>query len=160
MEEDEAVDHGNRKPKLLRSPVQPTLEEIEEHESTGHAQHRTWCGHCMRARGLHEQHSLVDKEGKNEHGVPILSADYFYMGRSSTDAAEPESELPSLQVKDEYTGFTWSSTVPAKGPDAYAVNFTIQCIEETGYRRILFKSDNEPAIKSLKAMVKQSLKGG
>ena len=159
MEEDEAVDHGNRKPKLLRSPVQPTLEEIEEHESTGHVQHRTWCGHCMRARGLHEQHSLVDKEGKNEHGVPILSADYFYMGRSSTDAAEPESELPSLQVKDEYTGFTWSSTVPAKGPDAYAVNFTIQCIEETGYRRILFKSDNEPAIKSLKAMVKQSLKG-
>lgn len=144
---------------MLRSPVSPTLEEIEEHESTGHVQHRTWCGHCMRARGLHEKHSAVDKEGKNEHGVPILSVDYFWMGRNSRDDPEPEGELPSLQVKDEYTGFTWSSTVPAKGSDTYAVNFTIQCIEETGYRRIVFKSDNEPAIKSLKATVKQSLKG-
>ena len=29
----------------------PTKLEIEHHVASGHAQHRTWCDACMRARG-------------------------------------------------------------------------------------------------------------
>ena len=71
---------------------------------------------------------------------------------------EPEGELPSLQVKDEYTGYMWCSVVPAKGADNYAVNFVIQCLEESGYRRLVLKSDNENSIKFLKEAVKKGIK--
>ena len=153
-------EESGRKPKLLRSPVSPTKEEIEEHEATGHTIHRTWCGHCMRARGLHERHPSEPEQGKDERGLPIVSMDYFWMGRDSKNRpeVEPEGELPSLQVKDEYTGYMWCSVVPAKGADNYAVNFVIQCLEESGYRRLVLKSDNENSIKSLKEAVKKGIK--
>ena len=60
------------KPKALRSPSSPTAEEIEEHEMMGHAVHRTWCGHCMRSRGLTEQHQVAKHEDK---GIPTLGID-------------------------------------------------------------------------------------
>ena len=31
-------------PIRIRAPTDPTPEEVEEHESTGHVQYRTWCG--------------------------------------------------------------------------------------------------------------------
>lgn len=75
----------------------------------------------------------MSQEVKDDRGLPIISMDYFWMGRDSRnlDAREPEGELPSLQMKDERTGLTWSSVVPAKGAEAYAVNFAIRRIEET-----------------------------
>ena len=30
----------------------PTKLEVEHHVASGHAQHRTWCDACMRARGI------------------------------------------------------------------------------------------------------------
>ena len=30
----------------------PTKLEIERHVASGHAQHRTWCGTCMRSRRI------------------------------------------------------------------------------------------------------------
>ena len=99
----------------------------------------------MRARGLQERHPALSQEVKDERGIPIISMDYFWMGKDSknSDAKEPEGELPSLQMKDEHTGLTWCSVVPAKGADTYAANFAIRCIEETGYKRVILKSDNE-----------------
>ena len=49
---------------------------------------------------------------------------------------------------------TWATTIPTKGPDMFSVNFLLSCINETGYRRIILKSDNEPAILALKREVK------
>ena len=34
----------------------PTTLEVEHHVASGHAQHRTWCGACMRARGIAGRH--------------------------------------------------------------------------------------------------------
>ena len=138
-----------RKPKALRSPLTPTLEEIEEHEMTGHAIHRSWCGHCMRSRGLTEQHQKSTFEDK---GLPTLSIDYFYFGNQ-------DEGLPHLQVKDSHSGMCWASPVPAKGDDRFAVNFLLGILDEVGYNRLIFKSDNEPAIKSLKSAVKAATKG-
>ena len=82
------------------------------------------------------------------------------MGKDSKnrDAPDPEGELPSLQIKDERTGFVWASVVPAKGLDLYAVNFAIQSLEESGYRRIVLKSDNESSMKALKSAIKEGIK--
>ena len=144
-----------RAPKLLRSPNSPTEQEIEEHEAMGHSIHRSWCGHCIRARGLTEQHVSQPEEELKEKALPTISIDYYFFGATTR---EQESELPGLQVKDSHTGMLWASTVPAKGPDPFAVNFVQGCIEETGYTRIILKSDNEVAIRALKQKVKESAK--
>ena len=139
-----------RKVKALRSPVSPTAEEIEEHEMVGHAVHRSWCGHCLSSRGLSEQHK---KQVEEDKGIPTLSMDYLFFSEKGE-----EKGLPHLQVKDERSGMMWCSPVPAKGPDSFAVNFLVGCINEAGYHRMILKSDNEPSIKSLKEKAKESAK--
>lgn len=131
-------------PKVPRSPSEPAAEEIEAHEAAGHAIHRTWCGHCMRARGLVERHAQAQRQ---EKGVPILGMDYFYFSQT-------EEGLPHLQVKDDHSGMCWASPVPSKGNDAFAVNFVLNVLDEVGYRRLILRSDNEPSIKALKSAVK------
>lgn len=144
-EVDEGASEGLR-PKLLRSPLTPTQDEIDEHEALGHTTHRTWCGHCIRARGLLEQHR---KQEKDLSAIPTLSMDYFYF-------AEGEQGLTHLQIKDSHSGMSWASPVPAKSDDQFAINFVLGVLEEVGYQRLILRSDNEPAIKTLKVAVKKA----
>ena len=146
---DEEASEG-LKPKVLKSPGDPSPEEIEEHEMMGHSVHRTWCGHCMRSRGLMEKHVQQKAEDKSQ-SVPTLGIDYFYFGKD-------EEGLPHLQVRDGHSGMSWASPVPAKGNDPFAVNFMLGVLDEVGYKRLVLKSDNEPAIKALKSSVKDSSK--
>ena len=131
------------KPKALRAPTSPTAEEIEEHEMIGHSVHRSWCGHCVRARGMLEKHPAMAHE---EKALPTLGIDYYFFGKQ-------DEGLPHLQVKDDCSGMSWSSAVPAKGADAFAVNFVVGILSECGYKRVTLRSDNEPAVKSLKEAV-------
>ena len=105
----------------------------------------------MRARGLVERHHL---QGDEDRAIPTFSLAY-YDGKRERDQ---ERELPGLQVKDEHSGAVWSSAVPAKGVDQYAINFVVACLNECGYTRIILKSDDEPAIKALKESVKGATK--
>lgn len=54
---------------------------------------RSWCGHCMRARGLMERHTQQKEEGE---GLPVLAMDYFFFSKD-------EQGLPHLQVRDSHT---------------------------------------------------------
>lgn len=58
---DEAVDmeigEEQRKAIIRREPHQPTQAEVEEHEATGQAVHRSWCLHCKRARVTADRHA-------------------------------------------------------------------------------------------------------
>lgn len=86
----------------------PTAEEVAEHEAApaSHVTRRTWCGHCMRARGLHERRSPKDPREKDARGLPIISLDYFWMV-SCPRYRRRMSLLDSL------------GPMPAKGADAY-----------------------------------------
>ena len=106
----------------------------------------------MRSRGLHARHPKIDEREKAERAFPVIGLDYFWFGK---DEKERESELPSLQVKDEHSGMIWSCVVPAKGADGFAVDFILGILDECGYKRVILKSDNEPSIKALKSKVKQ-----
>ena len=137
--------------KVARSPKDPTREEIEEHLATAHAVHRSWCGHCMRARTtLHRHGSAKDEE--EEGSLPVIAIDYFWYSEEKKDTA-------NLQVKDSKSKHVWASAVPQKGVDDYAVNFLINCLKETGYQRLILKSDNENSIKALKEKVKAEVQG-
>ena len=51
----------------------PTKLEIEHHVSSGHAQHRTWCDACMRARGIAGRHER--REPGREDEDPLVAED-------------------------------------------------------------------------------------
>ena len=71
--------------------------------------------------------------------IPVVSIDYFYYG-------EKDGESTNLQVKDSKSKMTWATTIPTKGPDLFSVNFMLACLNETGYNRLILKSDGEPAM--------------
>ena len=80
-----------QRPKVARKVSDPTAQELEEHLATAHAVHRSWCGHCMRARATYAKHSSVSRDEDSE--IPVVSIDYFYYG-------EKDGESTNLQVKD------------------------------------------------------------
>ena len=73
----------------------------------------------------------------------MIGIDYSWHGQ---DDREREQELPSLQVKDEHSGMVWSSVIPAKGADQFAVDFLLGVLDECGYKRVILKSDSEYSI--------------
>ena len=139
-----------QRPKVARKISDPTAQELEEHLATAHAVHRSWCGHCMRARATYAKHSSVSRDEDSE--IPVVSIDYFYYG-------EKDGESTNLQVKDSKSKMTWATTIPTKGPDLFSVNFMLACLNETGYNRLILKSDGEPAIVALKREVKSKAAG-
>ena len=139
-----------QRPKVARKVSDPTAQELEEHLATAHAVHRSWCGHCMRARATYAKHSSVSRDEDSE--IPVVSIDYFYYG-------EKDGESTNLQVKDSKSKMTWATTIPTKGPDLFSVNFMLACLNETGYNRLILKSDGEPAIVALKREVKSKAAG-
>ena len=48
--EDPAESTEAQRPRVARNIAAPTAQELEEHQATAHAVHRSWWGHCMRAR--------------------------------------------------------------------------------------------------------------
>lgn len=68
----------SQKPKVARNVTNPTEQELMEHQATAHAVHRSWCGHCMRARATYAKRSTVSRDEESE--LPIVSIDYFFFG--------------------------------------------------------------------------------
>ena len=60
----------------LRSPCEPTREEIDSHNLT-HAQFKSWCPHCVRGRGKNSPHYPVVRDAE---AIPIVSFDYCFLG--------------------------------------------------------------------------------
>ena len=85
----------------------------------------------------------------------MISIDYMFMG--DQQGKEEEKGMPMLVLKDRRTKVLWARVVPAKGVNAHAVKQLAKQIALLGHKRILFKSDGEPAIKALKEAVKNEL---
>ena len=72
--------------------------------------------------------------------------DYYHMGEESETAEDRKSSAYFSTSLDSKTS-------------QFAVAFVAGAIQELGYKRILMKSDNEPAIKRLKERVSECLPG-
>ena len=137
------------RPRVPKGPKAPSSAELEEHLATAHAVHRSWCGHCMRARATWDRHLEVQDP---EDGDPTLSMDYFFFGEQEA------KETTRLVIVDSVSKISWATTLDGK-TSASAVSFVLSCLKETGYRRVVLKSDGEPSIKALKEEVRAKASG-
>ena len=102
--------------------------------------------------------------------VPIVSIDYAFMGKGQVDNegvgaggdddADADAQNPLIVMEDDATKAVIARMVPRKGPDEHAVARVAQDIKNFGYRKIIFKSDQEPAILALKDEVRRALDQG
>ena len=130
----------------LPTPVEPSSEEIAAHMLT-HLPYRSWCPHCVRGKGKSMAHRSMEAEAS--HAVPHVSMDYSFLGQ------EDEKTLPVALVRDHASKTTFSHVVPCKGVaesdhPAKQVAFSIASL---GRPKIIFKTDNEPAMLALRAEV-------
>ena len=66
-----------------------------------------------------------------------------------------------MAIKDRQTKSLWSNMVPNKvsEPSFYGGKALLAAIEQTGYKRLILKSDKEPAILSVCACAKTQFAG-
>ena len=116
-----------------------------EHELLGHAVFRSWCRHCSLNLSRGVQHRRLDEE---QSLLPEFVMDYFFMGQDESKVAS------HLAIKDRRSGYGMATCLDTKTSE-YAVASVINFIRETGYKRLVLKSDQEPSILKLKARVTQ-----
>ena len=126
----------------------PTRQEYKEHHIS-HWPTRDWCEHCTKGKGVSDDHlHHPDKEAPED---PTVSLDYCFMGPE-----EAESDMiPVLVLFDNKSKGIWALPVTEKGANEATVNWVADTIEEMGYggTKVILKSDQEPAMLSLKKAV-------
>ena len=78
--DDEAVEV--QRPNVVVVGRGPTKLEVEHHVASGHAQHRSWCDACMRARGIAGRHER--RELGREDEDPLVAIDYCFLKLDGT----------------------------------------------------------------------------
>ncbi|CAK0894978.1 unnamed protein product, partial [Prorocentrum cordatum] len=145
--EDEAVEQ--EVPKQPHRVKAPTREEVEDHESSGHAVYRTWCRHCVAGKG--QQHPRLKQ---TEESLEVEACfDYGYMGRRA------EERAPIICARETGQGSYAATTVPTKGAAPYAIAYMVGWLKGLGYKKIIFRSDNEHALLKLLDKVSENLMG-
>ena len=89
-------------------------------------------------------------------GIPKLLSDYFYIGRRrpakkedrerEERAAEQEGQTPILVVKDTRSKAIFAHACPNKGAHEAVVAKVVSDLNVLGYKRVLVRTDGEPAI--------------
>ena len=148
-------DQEGRKPKLMRSPVLPSKQEVEEHNVT-HIPYRDWCEHCVKARANNDGHAKGGA-APSEDEAPMVGMDYaFLISKIPTPEGEmPDQCGPVIVIKENKYGNTFSMVVPAKGVcRPWVPDRIVKWIDSLGYNKITLKCDGEPAIKDLAGEIK------
>ena len=71
---EEAADEA-RRPTMRRAPVEPTKQEIAEHNLT-HLPFRSWRPCCVAAKAKQWPHHKSTVKEESEHAVPSIHMDY------------------------------------------------------------------------------------
>ncbi|CAK0865787.1 unnamed protein product [Prorocentrum cordatum] len=139
------------RPRVLKAPHEPSQREIVEHEAMGHATYRSWCRVCIAAKGQGQPHLRAPED--DETAVPVVSSDYAFMGQDDADT------MPMLVLRDRRSKMMAATFVEKKGDDAYAIKFFARFLRILGYRKIVNKSDGEPAILLVKRRAVEEVPG-
>ncbi|CAK0850901.1 unnamed protein product [Prorocentrum cordatum] len=98
------------------------------------------------------QREIAEHED-DETAVPVVSSDYAFMGQDDADT------IPMLVLRDRRSKMMAATFVEKKGDDAYAIKFFARFLRILGYRKIVNKSDGEPAILLVKRRAVEEVPG-
>ena len=149
-QEDEEEEKEGLRARVVRKGYDPTRREVEEH-MVNHLPYRSWCAHCVKGSAKGLQHRAKDKEDKEEERVALVSIDYMFMHDKQGEGEE--RGMPILVARDRKSKITRARVVPQKGRHWYAIKVLKGIMMSLGYKRAILKSDQEPAILSLKEAV-------
>ena len=147
----------------LRSPCEPSREEIDNHNLT-HAQFRSWCPHCVRGRGKNSPHYPVVRDAE---AIPIVTFDYCFLGSGRTAAAESDAEAqglsPVLVAHDDLSKGVFAHAVLHKGTEYAGSNLAVRRVcadlDSLGYKRVVFRDDGEASLEAFLSAVKRAWDG-
>ena len=149
---EEEISEEGRSVKGQKRVVKPNKEEWEDHMRT-HIPYRKWCPHCVMGKRKSGVHSKNQDDLKIEEEVPVISFDYMW--QNSEEGKEKEIEtMPTLVSFERGVKWVSANVVPEKGVEGYAVQAAGREIDLAGLRRVVIKSDQEPALKDLLRVVK------
>ena len=148
-------------------PTLPSQQEVEQHRLT-HRLFRLWCPHCVRGKSREDRH-LGSRQKDEWHGIPKIASDYFFIGQrrslkrsereSQEKAAEEEGQTPILVIKDCHSKALFAHACPCKGAHEAVVARVVSDLDMLGYKRVLVRTDGEPAILDLWNKVKEKWGG-
>ena len=147
---------------VLRDPGEPTQAEVDEHNLT-HAAFRSWCPHCVRGRGRNVAHRAVHRDAD---ALPTLSFDYCFL--NSKTGNDDEEQLaagmsPVIVMHDDISGGVFAHAVPHKGVDYEELPLVVRAVAKDiyslGYKRVIFRDDQEPALVAFLRAVRRALMG-
>ena len=85
----------------------------------------------------------------------MVSIDYMFMHDRQKEGEE--KGMPILVFKERKRRVIRARIVPQKGKHWYAIKILKGMLDSTGYKKVIFKSDQEPAMLSLKEAVQNVL---
>ena len=166
-EEDGGEENGEKKPKRVRSPGNPTAAEREEHELT-HWPYRSWCDACVKARATGQPHRAMKGEYA-ESTVARVLMDYGFLHeeetvRESEHGTETEAKVSMtvMVMMETLCSSVWAYALEGKGASSldWLAQQVVADIESVGLanERIITKTDQEPAIVQLQQEVAKQRK--
>eukprot|EP00435_Cladocopium_sp_Y103_P033123 s170_g8.t1 len=126
------------KPRKPAKVEMPSKKEIAEHEGQNHAVYRNWCETCIRARSTGSVHRKRSEAEKGDDG-PTAHCDFFFL-----------QSAPFLAMRMMPSGRYQAVALLDKSNSEYAQKAMVRFIKESGHKRLVFKSDNEPALVAIK----------
>ena len=129
-------------------PVCPTRQERYDHDAAGPVPYWSLCRACVAGRGRSDAHltsrSLVST-------TTTLGIDYGYLEDKVTLGEQEAGPSPILVTRSSTTQVTTADVLPCKGTaHPWCVQVVVGAFVATGDAKIIFRSDNEPAILDLK----------
>jgi hypothetical protein len=121
----------------------------------------------MRGKSKASGHRNLAQCGEREK--PIISMDYAFLGikkgRSKDEQAMLEEEAmkaghtPQLVMHDSESKGIYAHAVARKGADEYLCRKVVEDLDNLGYKEVVFKSDQEPALCNFMDVVKANWNG-
>ena len=122
-------------------PKVPTAAEIMAHNIT-HLPYRSWCPHCVAARRPNSHHARSKTEDRK--ASPLLVADYCFMKDN-----EDEDIVTVLVVRLYPAKAILATVCPSKGIDDHVIARVTKFISDSGYLKLIYRSDQEPALRAM-----------
>ena len=126
----------------MPEPMVPTAAQIAAHNIT-HLPYRSWCPHCVAARRPNSHHSRTG-QSEDQKSSPLLVADYCFMKDFE------DEETVTVLVARLYPAKALLATVcSSKGVDEQVIARVAAFVRESGYLKLIYRSDQEPALRAL-----------